>query len=106
MKGQTCVDGWTQHKKLVPRDENTPTVSTESILITATINAHEGCGVGICDRLGDFLSAEMEEDVNMELHRRLEKRMVNTSPQIYRHHVIYEKGSPFLYIILKKALHV
>ena len=29
--------------------------------------------------------------------------MVNISPKIYRQHVIYEKGRPFLYVVLNKA---
>ena len=49
--------GWTETtQKSVPRDENLPTVYMRSLLIKATIYAHEGRGVGIYGILGAFLS--------------------------------------------------
>ena len=57
---------------------------------------HEGCDVGIRNIRGDFISEDMEEDLKIALHGRLAELMVNIAPQIYRHHVIYEKGSLFL----------
>ena len=62
-----CVYGWKQHKKAVPRDANSPTVSTESVLITETIDVHEGRDVGIWDILCDFLRTDIDKDVKMEL---------------------------------------
>ena len=92
-------------KKAVPGDLNPPTVSTESVLITATIYAHEGRKVGICNIPGAFLISDMDEDVKMVLRGRFAELMVNIAPQIYRHHVIYEKGRPVLYVTLKKAIY-
>ena len=89
----------------VPREGNSSTVSTESVLITATIDAHEGNDVGIWDTPIAFLSAYMDKDVKMALCGRLSELMVNIVPQIYRQNVIYEKGRPVLYITLKKALY-
>ena len=54
MKGKICVDGRKQLKKSVPGNAASPTDSTESVLITATIDAHEVRDFGICDILGDF----------------------------------------------------
>ena len=76
-----CVYGWKQHKKAVPRDANSPTVSTDSVVITETINSHEVRDVGICDILGDFLSADMDKDVNMALRGRLSEMMVKLHPR-------------------------
>ena len=89
----------------MPIDATYPTVSMESILITATIDAHKGKNFRICDISGDFLSGNMDEYVKMALCGRLEELMVKISLQIYRHHVIYEKGRPVLYINLKKLLY-
>ena len=47
----------------------------------------------------------MNKDVEMALHGRLSELMVNIAPQIYRKHMIYEKGSPIIYFRLKKALY-
>ena len=41
VKGRTCTNGGKQCKKSVPGDSTYPTLSTESILITATIDAHD-----------------------------------------------------------------
>ena len=48
-------------------DATYPTVYTESVLITATIDAYEGRDAGICDILGAFLSADMDKDAKMAL---------------------------------------
>ena len=105
MKSQTCADGRKQCKKAVPRDTNPPIFSTKSVLITSTIDAHEGCYIVICNIPGDFLSADMDKYAKMALIGRLAELMVNIAPQIYRQHVIYEKGRPVLYLSLKKALY-
>ena len=47
----------------------------------------------------------MDEDVKMALSGRLEELMVNISPQIYIHHVIYERVRPVLNVTLKKAFY-
>ena len=80
------MDGQKQRKKSVPRDATSPTVSTESVLIIETIDAHEGTNVGICNIPGAFLSADMDKDAKMALRERLAELMVNISPQIYRNH--------------------
>ena len=42
-------------------------MSTESTLITAKIYAHKGFNDEVCNILGDFISADMDEDVKMAL---------------------------------------
>ena len=91
---------------MVPGDATPPTVSTESVLITTAIDAHEGSDIGICNTPCDFISAYMDEDLKIALRGRLSEIMVNIAPPIYRHHVIYEKGMPVLYVTLKKVLYV
>ena len=80
-------------------------MSTESVILTSTINAHEGHNVGICDILGAFLSADMDKEVKMALRGRYEELTVKIESQIYIQHVIYEKVSPVLYITLKKDIY-
>ena len=58
-------------KRRYPWTQPPPTVSTKSVLITATIDAHERRDVGICNILCVFLSADMDEDVKMALRGRL-----------------------------------
>ena len=68
----------------VPGDATPPTVSTESILITATIDVREGRNSSLRKITGAFLSVYMDEDMKMALRRRLAELTVNISPQIYR----------------------
>ena len=62
------MDGQKKHKTAVPGDAISPKVSTESVLITATIDLHEGYNIGKCDIPGAFFSADMDKDVKMALH--------------------------------------
>ena len=76
-------------------------MSIESVLITATTDAHEGRNVGICNIPDTFISAYTDEDVKLALQGRLLELMVNISPQIYIQHVISKNIRPFLNITLK-----
>ena len=80
-------------------------MSTESVLTTALIDAHEGSDVRICDIPGAFLSADMDKDTKMALRGGLFELMAMIAPQIYRYHVIYEKGRPVLYFTTNKSLY-
>ena len=89
-------------KKVVHGEATHPTVSTESVLIMATIDAHEGRDVGIFDITGDFLGANIIWDIRMALCERLVELVVKIAPQIYCQHVIYEKGMLVFYVTFKK----
>ena len=91
MKVRTWADGQKQRKKLVPVDATSPTVSIESVLLSAAIDVHAVSNVMICGIPGAFLSADMDEEVKMALRGTLAGLLVNIAPQIYRDHVIYEK---------------
>ena len=52
-----------------------------------------------------FFSPEMGGDMKIALHGRLVDLMVNILPQIYIHHVIYERVRPFLKVTLNKAFY-
>ena len=42
IKGRGVADGRTQQKKIVPKYATSPIVSTEAVMLTATIDALEG----------------------------------------------------------------
>ena len=102
---RTCTDGRKKRKKAVTGDVTFLTLSTESVLLTTTIDVHEGRDVGICNIPGDFIGADIDKDVKMALRGRLAELMVHIAPQIYTHFVIYEKGRTVLYVTLKEALY-
>jgi hypothetical protein len=87
IKGWACADGRKQRKTSTPGDAVSPTVSLESVLITAAIEAHDGRDVAVVDVPGAFLSADMDEEVLMTQRGRLEELMVKTAPNIYRKYI-------------------
>ena len=70
LKVQTCAYGRKQHKNELTGDATPPTVSMGCILIKATIDAHEGKKVRICNIPGDFITSDMDKDTRMALRGR------------------------------------
>ena len=63
-----CADGRKQKDGTWSKQETiSPTVATESVFITAVIDAHEGRDVACFDIPGAFLHAESNEDTTMVL---------------------------------------
>ena len=71
-------------------------MSTESVLITSTIDTHKGRDFRIYGIPDAFISENMDEDAKMSLCGKLSELMVEIALQIYHHHVIYKKGSTIL----------
>jgi hypothetical protein len=84
---RACADGRKQREGSTKSDATSPTVALESVLITATIDAHKGREVAIVDVPGAYLTAEMDEDVSMCIRGRLAELMVNTAPEIYSKYI-------------------
>ena len=61
-----------------------PTVATDSIMITAAIDAHERRNVTTIDIPGAFLHAYNVKETIMLLRGRLAELMVQVDPQIYQ----------------------
>jgi hypothetical protein len=80
IKGRACADGRKQREESTKSDATSPTVALESVLITATIDAHEGRKVAIVDVPGEYLTADMDEKVFMCLRGCLAELMVKTAP--------------------------
>ncbi len=87
-------------------DGASPMVATNSILISATINAHEGCSIGTIDIPGAFLNAYNDKDTIMLQEGHLAKLMVQVDPQFYCKYIIHDKkNQPLLYVKLTKAIY-
>ena len=113
IKGRTCADGRKQREEFSKEDATSPTVSTESIFLTALIEALEGRDVACFDIPDAFLHAENDEEVFMMLKGRLAELMVMVNPALYRKYVtvdpkygsvLYVKMHAALYGMLKSAL--
>ena len=79
-------------------------VATESVFITATIDAFENRDVATVDLPGAFLHTEVDpnDDItHMVLHGELAELMVKVNPLMYQQYVISDKkGWTLLYVEL------
>ncbi len=104
---QACVDG--SKERLEPgyneEDGASPMVPTDSIVISTTIDAHEGHNIATIDIPGAFLNAYNNKNTIMLLKGCLAKLMVQVDPHLYCKYIIHDKkNQPLLYIKLTKAV--
>ena len=108
LKGRLCADGRKQRGTMRKEDASSPTVCTDSVLITAAIEASENRRVAVVDLPGAYLSANMddEEEVLMVMRGRLAELMALAAPETYRPYVsLGRDGRPVLYVKLCHALY-
>jgi hypothetical protein len=80
VKARMCADRRKQKDGTWAKQDTTlPTVATESVFITAVIDAHEGRDVACFDIPGAFLHADVNEDITMVLKGRLAELMVQVA---------------------------
>ncbi len=89
------------------QDTTSPTVATESVFITAVINAHKGRNVACYDTPGAFLHTDIKKDITMILKSRLVELMVQVAPNLYRKYMsVDRKGTAtIIYIKMQKAVY-
>jgi hypothetical protein len=61
IKARHCANGSVQREWMSREDASSPTVNTESTLLTAVIEAEEGREVATCDIPNAFIQTQMEE---------------------------------------------
>jgi hypothetical protein len=98
VQAHACADGskeWCQlgYKK---EDGASPTVATDSIMITATIDAYEQRNVATIDIPGAFLNAYNDKETFMFLKGCLAELMVQVNPNLYWKYIIYDKKNQAL----------
>jgi hypothetical protein len=81
VKARMCADGRKQRDDWTKQESTSPTVSTESVFITAVVDAHEERDVACYDIPGAFLHADSDKDITMILKGEL---MVQVAPNLYR----------------------
>ena len=96
IKGRIVADGREQQEKIEPKDATSPAVSTESGMLTATIDALEGRDVAVVEIPGAYLSADMDDEVHLVFRGTLEDMMVMDDPELYQPFLSYETGKPVL----------
>ena len=95
VKSRAVVDGSDQRSYINKEDASSPTPNTDSIFITAAIDAYERRHVGQFDIPGAFLHTDTDEDVTMVLEGPLAEIMAKIDPKLYRKHITKNgKGKP------------
>ena len=106
IKGRGIAYGRPQRVNIKKSESTSPTVSTESALITCCIDAMEGHEVAVADIPGAFLTADMDEYVYMVLDGPLTEMMVKVAPATYEKYLhTTKKGKKLMYVKLNKALY-
>jgi len=93
--------------KEVVEDAASPTVSTESMFVTAATAANEKRKVRCFDTPSAFVNTDVDGDVLMVLKEELADTMMQIAPQVYRKYVTNNKKEmPIIYVKLKNVLYV
>jgi hypothetical protein len=104
-KARACADGRPQPLLYDKSDASSPTVKTESVLLTSIIDADESRFIGVYDIPGAFLHSKLEETVHMKVIGALAKILITIAPDVYSPYVTVEKGQEVIYLVLTRALY-
>jgi len=104
LKGRTCANGWSQRAHYTKEQTTYPTVSTDALMLSLTIDAKEGRDLATADVKGAYLHAFMEDFVILKLVGEAVNIMCHVNPK-NKKFVVVEHGKKVLYLQLLKALY-
>jgi hypothetical protein len=90
---------------MTKEDTNSPTVATESLMLTCIIDVIEGRDVVTVDLPGAFMQSDMEGTVHMKLEGVMAEVILKIDPKKYKKFVVQEGGHDVIYVKLTKALY-
>ena len=103
IKARYCANGSTQRDYMSHEDVSSSTVSTESTLLTAVIEAEEGRDVSTCDIPNAFVQTEVQKEDSdgnktiMTVRGVLVNILCEIDP-VYKDYVTFIKGKKVLYL--------
>ncbi|GAX15524.1 hypothetical protein FisN_6Hu141 [Fistulifera solaris] len=104
IKGRTVADGSVQKDLYDKSQTASPTVSTDALLLSLIVDAHEGRDVAIADVVGAYLKANMADFTLLKFTGESVNIMCKMNPK-YEEFVAIEGGKRVLYVQLLKALY-
>jgi len=104
LKGRTVADGRPQRSLYDKSQTASPTVSTDALMLSIMIDAHEGRDVATADVAGAYLKADMDDFVVMKFTGESVDILCNMNPE-NTNFVSNEKGNKVLYVRLVKAIY-
>ena len=109
IKGRMVYNGKPSREWLTREDSASPTAALESIMLTATIDAHESRDIMSADVPNAFIQTEIPEDrhekITMKINGVLVDMIVQLNPALYGPFVVYEKGKKVLYVQVLRAIY-
>jgi Reverse transcriptase (RNA-dependent DNA polymerase) len=109
VKARACANGSSQREYISKEDAASPTAATESILLTATIDAKENRDIMTADIPNAFVQTDMTSEGNekmvMKIRGPLVDMLVSLDPALYQPFVVAENKDKILYVQLLKALY-
>ena len=94
IKGRTVAGGNKQRDYISKEDASSPTVTTESVLLTCIIDAKEGRDVAVIDIPNAFIQTRIEEEKDMAIIKMrgvLVDILLEIAPQFYKPFVYEDK---------------
>jgi hypothetical protein len=92
IKTRGCADRCKQRETTNKEDASAPTVTVESVMLSATIDAMEGRDVTTVDIPGAFMQADIDEVVHIKFEGEISEMLVKMDPKLYRKFVKDENG--------------
>jgi len=105
IKGRGCADGRKQRLYKTKAETSSPTVRTESLLLSCVIDAKEERKVMTCDVPGAFMQVDIDEVVHVKLEGAMVDALVAVDPKLYASYVVTIRGKKVIYLQLEKALY-
>ena len=112
VKARTCANGSTQREYMERDDAASPTAMTESILITATIEAKQNRDVMTADIPNAFVQTAVDEKnqvkgehIIMKIRGPLVDMLLEIAPEVYSDYVAYEGKTKVLYVKMLMAIY-
>lgn len=85
---------------------SSPTVRTESVFISLSIDASERRYVIVCDIPGAFfMQARIDEVVHVKFEGEIAELLTKVNPLLYEKYRVYHNHKPVIYVKLNKALY-
>ena len=102
IKGRGCADGRPQRVHKSKEETCSPTAVTESVFITALLDAQEGRDVAHVDTPGTFLQTEASDDTSIKLEGSIVRITTKINPE-WKQYIVYE-GKKSVLTIYSKAI--
>ena len=110
LKSRHCANGSKQRNWINSEEATSPTVMTESVMITATIEAEEERDVATFDIPNAFIQTHVDEKdaqgdrIIMKIKGAMIDVLIEIDPE-YEKYVTYERGQRVLYVHIQRAIY-